>query len=175
MVDLGTNSEGNHKNAKNEPAPVFDNPSFYEITITLDSDYAANATDLAITRTIIYESSKAYLSYITQEAFTSTMAQRLISLSLDLGNDPNTAQHIELSNSFVGAISNSLENWLDSDLSSDLYYDYLSWSGGMTQTEAFSLKPPTFQTNSINANIAEGNAATASTSAAQGINDINCQ
>ncbi len=79
-----------------------------------------------------------------------------------------------MSNNFVEAIALALENWHNSALVDNDYYDYLSWSGAMLLTQAFLDISSDFQTNTINANIAEGNAANPSTSNAEGINSINC-
>jgi hypothetical protein len=174
MASLPPNSSGNLRNAETTARASTTSPGHFDITITLDSNYITNGTDLAIARTIIHESLHAYLTYITQEDFIGTMAQRLSSLSISLGNDVNQAQHIEMSNNFVEAISLALKNWHNSALANNDYYDYLSWSGAMLTTQAFLDKPASFQTNSINANSAEGNVANASTSIAQGINDSNC-
>ena len=43
-------------------------------------------------------------------------------------------------------------------ISNSVYYEYLRWSGGMTNTETFSNKPIEYKANVINANLAEGNA-----------------
>jgi len=174
MDNLGTDINGNPKNAETNPSASSSVPGNFDIVITLDTDYVSNATDLALARTIIHESLHAYLTYITQEDFISTMAIRLVSLSLSLGNDPNQAQHIEMSNNFVDAIALALENWHNSPLTNNEYYQYLSWSGSMLTTDAFLELSSTFQTNCINANFAEGSASNISTSTAKGVNDSNC-
>lgn len=174
MDNLPPDSSGNLKNAQTIPTASPTIPGNFIITITLDTNYVTNATDLSLARTIIHESLHAYLAYITQENFTSTLALRLLSLSSSLPGGLNEAQHNEMSNNFVNAIANSLESWHNSALIDNNYYNYLSWSGSMLSTQAFLEKPLTFQTNCINANNAEGSAASSSTSSAQGTNSSNC-
>ena len=73
----------------------------------------------------------------------------------------NPAQHQLMVDNFISAIANSLENWDESSIPDSNYYDYISWSGGLTSTSTFNSKPLIFRQNVINANIAEGQADTA--------------
>ena len=176
MANLEPNANGDYRNAETNPRPSTTVPGNFVITITLDTSYVSNATDLALARTILHESLHAYLTFLTQEYFVSTLAQRLTSLSLNLNNDINSAQHIEMSNNFVYAIANALQSWHNSALSNNSYYNYLAWSGDMLSTTAFQQQTENFQNNVLNANLAEGSAGPngASTSAALGNNNSNC-
>lgn len=76
---------------------------------------------------------------------------------------------------FVEAIAYSLQNWDNNSLGSLDYYKYLAWSGDMLTTPDFALLPQTFQTNVINANIAEGQAGVGNGSTSNAKGDNNCQ
>ena len=116
MVNLGGT-----KNAETNPIPDPNNIGKFIITITLDSSFVTNGTNLVIARTIIHESLHAYLTWVTQEDFLGTLALRIQRIASDLNLNTNDAQHIEMSNSFVNAISRSLENWHNSALADNLY------------------------------------------------------
>jgi len=79
-----------------------------------------------------------------------------------------------MSNQFVEEISRTLRIWDENSLDNDVYYDYLSWSGAMLSTEAFESLPSTFQTNTRNANIAEGNAGSGNASTSTALSYNNC-
>lgn len=165
--DLQPNDQGLERNAKtnfNVTTRAFD--------ITLNSNYVNNATDLAISRTIIHESLHAYIEYIYQTEVFSDLSQSLSYLLSQNNNNPNTAQHILMTQNFVQSIANSLESWDNSSLPDSNYYNYISWSGGMLSTDAFNDLPDNIQENIFNANINEGQANNPSNNNALG--DENC-
>ena len=178
IMDVFNNSNLYHLNFKTEDLGSNKNASTsFNVTtkafdITLNSNYISNGTDLAIARTIIHESTHAYISLIYYTQGFSDLRQSLDHLLIQNGNNMNSSQHILMTKQFIGGISNSLESWDNNSLSNNEYYKYLSWSGGMISTQAFNSLPLTFQQNAIQANINEGQANIIANSNAKG--DKNC-
>ena len=163
---------GNNVNASTIPS--YQGGGVFLYTITLNSSYVNNATDLAIARTIIHESVHAYLSYIYQTQPFSDISTILRYHLTQQGITTSQAQHLYMVQ-FVDAIAYSLQNWDNNSLGSLDYYRYLAWSGDMLNTPDFNQLPLIFQQNVIDANIAEGQAGpgNGSTNIAKGQN--NCQ
>lgn len=159
---------GTPRNARTLP-----DPNTMAYTITLDSSYVANATDLAIARTIIHESLHAYLSFVYNNQVFPELTNSLSHLLAQNGNNPNTSQHILMSQDFVSAMANSLAVWDNFSLLFN-YYDYLSWSGEMVQTPAFNALDSTTQGNILQANINEGQAGAGSQSNSNALGINNC-
>lgn len=141
--------------------------------ITLNEDYVSNATDLAIARTIIHESLHAYIEFIYHTQLFSDLRESLSYLLEQNGDNPNTAQHILMTQNFVDAIANSLESWDDSSLIDNSYYYFMSWSWGMIGTPAYNALNNNIQTNIINANTNEGNVSSSANSNALGTKNCN--
>lgn len=141
--------------------------------ITLNEDYVDNATDLAIARTIIHESVHAYISLIYHTQLFSELSQSLSHLLKQNGDNPNTAEHILMTQNFVDAIANSLESWDDSSLPDNSYYYFMSWSGGMVGTPAYNYLNSSIQTNIVNANTNEGQVSSSANSNALGTKNCN--
>jgi hypothetical protein len=167
------NNQGQRLNANTDTERDPNDQTIINFTITLDSDYVNNATDLSVARTIIHESLHAYISYIYQEQVFSDLSNSLRTLLSANNNDPNTAQHILMTQQFVGAISNSLESWDNSSLANHEYYNYLSWSGAMLDSPAFDDLDGNTQQAIEDANIAEGSALSPATGQSQGTNNCN--
>ncbi len=148
--------------------PTNINPITGEITLTmtLGSEYVANATTLAIARTIIHESLHAYLSYSYQEYPDAPFSTLLTSYFTNNGANTNEAQHL-LKTQFVEAMGHSLAVWDNYSLPQS-YYNSLAWSGDMQNTQAFQSLPLEQQQAAINAVIAEGQANAPATQDAQG-------
>ncbi|WP_336066512.1 hypothetical protein [Mesoflavibacter sp. CH_XMU1404-2] len=157
---IEANSNGLLSNAKTNAGFVQGSSGMFYVDIILDSTYVSNATDLAIARTVIHELVHAYILYTYQTDIFSDLSQSYSHLLAESGvdQDPNSAQHQLMVNLFINAIADSLANWDNYSISNSVYYEYLSWSGGMTNTETFSNKPIEYKANVINANLAEGNA-----------------
>lgn len=151
VEDLGLDDQGNELNARTT-IRVESGKIFFDIS--LNTNYVNSATDLSIARSLIHEALHAYISYLYQDQLFSDLKDSLDHLINQTGSTL-VAQHMLMTQQFMGAIANSLESWDDSSLSNKDYYDYLSWSGGMIATPAFSDMPSDFQQNSLNANIAE--------------------
>jgi len=151
---------GDYKNSETVSIPDPNNPGKFKTTITIDSSYITNATDLAIARTIIHESIHAYIAFIYQDDIFNDLSQAYLKLLEAAGypSDTNPAQHQIIATNFVAAIANSLADWDNNSLSDSNYYDYMSWSGGMLATSTFTNMSVAFQQNTIDANVAEGNA-----------------
>src|SRR5690606_1882270 len=96
-----------YKNASTNPKMDISNPGKFIFTITLDSSFIENATDLAIARTIIHETVHSYISYQYQEDVFSSFSQAYAKLLGSVNNNPNSAQHRIMATDFVHAISNS--------------------------------------------------------------------
>ncbi|MCM4160251.1 hypothetical protein DHB64_10155 [Antarcticibacterium sp. W02-3] len=173
VKNLPPNDDGQRVNANTDPKRDPNDQIIINFTITLDSDYISNSTDLSVARTIIHESLHAYTSYIYQEEMFSNLSNSLRTLLSANNNDPNTAQHILMTQQFVSAISNSLESWDNSSLVNHEYYNYLSWSGAMLGTTAFDDLDQNTQQAIEDANIAEGSALSPATGQAQGTNNCN--
>lgn len=90
-------------------------------------------------------------------------------------NRPECSATYLMTQQFVNNLANSLENWDDSSLSNNEYYNYMSWSGGMLATPAFEALEEAYQQAVIDANIAEGQAGSdgENTSDAQGEQNCN--
>ncbi len=155
--DLPLNSAGLEKNAQNATKNNIRTNGTVEFVITLNSSYVNNATDLALARTIIHESIHAYINFMSGTQMTSDLSIALSDL-LARGYSRNSAQHLIMSKRFVEDISAAIEKWDNSSLVDKNYYDYISWSGGMLNTTVFNSLSTDFKTNSMNANINEGNA-----------------
>ncbi len=158
-----TNPAGLSVNARTVP-DVYDpnTPDKHTFRITLNLDYIANGTNLALARTIIHESIHAYIEYMYQDQIFSDLSMALsFLLSADNAND-NSAQHQLMTEEFVQSIANSLENWDNNRLNDNNYYYYMSWSGGMLTTPAFNALDNATQGNIENANLAEGDAINSS-------------
>lgn len=175
VENLEPNAQGEIKNADTDAVRDPDNPLNINFVITLDESYVENATDLAITRSIIHESLHAYISFIYQTEMFNELSNTLRNLLDESGYEMNPAQHNLMTQRFINNIGNSLENWDNSALSNNQYYNYLSWSGGMLTTPAFEALEEAYQQAIIDANIAEGQAGPdgESTNDAQGEQNCN--
>ena len=101
------------KNAKTD-FPKYDilNRTF-SITTTINSDYLLQATELAVARTIIHESIRAYLLYQQRGNPDRDLYNSLIKFANDNGygtEDPNRLHH-EFMAQYVSAIAYSLKQW----------------------------------------------------------------
>lgn len=153
--NIPLNSQGQQPNANTEIINnITANGNVY-FNITLDSNYIINATDLSISRSIIHESLHAYISYIYQTEIFSDLSNSLRHLLSQSGDDQNSAQHMLMAEIFVDSIASALATWDENSINNSEYYNYLSWSGGMQSTPAFSNLTSAYQQNCINANIAE--------------------
>ena len=179
IMDIFNNSSKYHLNfkvgtlASNKNAHTFFNIDTRAFDITLNTSYISNATDLAIARTIIHESLHAYIKLIYHTQVLSSLHESLDYLLSQNGDNPNTAQHILMTQQFLQGIANSLESWDNSSLTKNNYYNFLSWSGGMLATPAFNQLDINTQTDIINANINEGQANTAANNNAKGNKNCN--
>lgn len=162
---------GSNLNAQTTPSGVGLN---FTYTTTLNTSFVTNATDLAIARTIIHESLHAYFEFLYQDLPFSSLSTKLRHHLSVKGVTSNSAQHL-LMVQFVEAMAYSLQNWDNNSLGSLDYYNYLAWSGDMLTTPDFALLPQTFQTNVINANIAEGQAGVGNGSTSNAKGNNNCQ
>jgi hypothetical protein len=146
--------------------PAAPNPVTGEVTYTttLDDEYIANATTLAIARTIIHESVHALLAYLYQADSQTPFIQLLENYRTHYGD--GLGEHAFMTQ-FAEAIGHSLAIW-DNHSLPQAYYNNLAWSGDMTQTEAFFALPPEQQQAIRDANIAEGQANAPATANAQG-------
>lgn len=167
------NPEGQRLNAKTLPERDPNDQAIMNFAVTLDSDYLNNATDLSIARTVIHETLHAYISFVYQDQMFSDLSNSLRSLLSKDGATPNSAQHILMTQQFVGAISSSLESWDNSSLANNEYYNYLSWSGTMLDSPAFDDLDADTQRAIEDANIAEGSALYPATGQAKGTNNCN--
>lgn len=175
VEDLEPNSQGQIKNADTDAVRDPNNPLNINFVITLDSSYVENATDLAITRSIIHESVHAYISFIYQTEMFNELSNSLRHLiDQNEGPDQNAPQHILMTQRFVNNIANSIENWDNSSLNDNEYYNYLSWSGGMLATSAFEALSEDYQQAIIDANVAEGNAGPDGEHSNQSQGEKNC-
>ena len=168
VANLPPNSQGQDRNATTNY-----NSSTKGFDVILNSDYVENATDLAISRTIIHESLHAYISLIYHTQPFSNLRQSMSYLLSTNGNNENSAQHILMTKQFLEGIAKSLETWDNSSLSNNNYYKYLSWSRGMLSTPAFNSLSTAMKNNIISANINEGQANQSANSSAQGIKNCN--
>jgi len=167
------NRRGQTVNANTTTLRNPEDPTLFNFTITLNSDFINNATDLVVARTIIHESLHAYISFIYQEQILSTLSQSLTILLQADGATPGSAQHNLMTQQFVNAISNSLESWDNSSITNNEYYNNLSWSGDMLNSPAFNSLTQNEQDKIRDANIAEGTALSIATGLAEGANNCN--
>lgn len=162
----------NNINARTTPSSNA-NGILYDIEI--NQSYLNNSTDLALARTLIHEIMHAYFLFINQNYPFSNFSQELMNLiSSNGGSTPDAHRQAMLR--FVDLMADALQNWNEQNgtfiLNSD-YYKYLSWSGDMLNTNDFNILPNSFQTNVINANVAEGQANQSSNSSALSTNNCN--
>ena len=159
VTEAGSDKNGHTTVKKQDKKFVF--------TITLDDDYARNATTLALARTLIHESMHAYLGYVLQENYLSSVALSLQEYrsrqGIKLGEHEFMTQYVE-------AVAKSLEVWDNYRLSNSYkdYYYYLAWSGDMQNSEAFNKLPESIKSKIKYANIAEGDAVNRSSNSALG-------
>lgn len=162
----------NNINARTTPSSNA-NSILYDIEI--NQSYLNNSTDLALARTLIHEIIHAYFLFINQNYPFSNFSQELMNLISSNGGSTPDAHHQAMLQ-FVDLMADALQNWNEQNgnfiLNSD-YYKYLSWSGDMLNTNDFNILPNSFQTNVINANVAEGQANQSSNSSALSINNCN--
>lgn len=154
---------GTGKNASTSVVTVSGSPA---INIIIDEEFVQNATKLAIARTIIHESLHGYLLYATATYSQSETAE-LISNYREENNVDLQVAHHEYMIQFVEAIGHSLSVWDNKQQNID-YYNKLAWSGGMLASDTFAQLSLQQRTAIINANIAEGSAASNATNNAKG-------
>jgi len=180
ILDMFNNSEGYHLEFKIEDAtkdngdernaftvPSYDsNSQEFTFTITLDDDYVANASQLALARTIIHESLHAYLGYLYQDDPFTTFMQKLNRYRTE---NSGLGEH-EFMTQFADAIGASLSSW-DNHFLDHIpnYYEALGWSGDMLNTTSFTELDEDFQDLIEKANEAEGDAVNEATNNAKGI------
>ncbi|MBE7641492.1 hypothetical protein GUB10_14220 [Salegentibacter sp. BLCTC] len=125
---LGLDSNGNQINA--QTTPYLDGWK-----INLDTDLLADATKLSIAKTIIHETTHAWINYTLQENRTSDMVTDLNLIYQRFKNQNrafNLTQH-EFMGQYVEVFSNSLSVYDNHRFSKD-YYVNLSWGGLETST-----------------------------------------
>ncbi len=115
-----------------------------EWTIVIDDEYARNATQLSIARTIIHESVHAFIGKVLETNRSANMTQALQKLYTHYKeNNPdkiaqNLTQH-EFMSQYVDAISQSLSIW-DNNKQAMSYYKKLSWAG-LESSTAYQAQP----------------------------------
>jgi hypothetical protein len=150
VAEAGIDNSGNHRNATTKKTLGVN-----EWIVTLDDDYVRNGTSLAIARTIIHESTHAFLGYVLKKNPTSDVSVSLREYYNILG-DPNMTEHTFMTQ-YIEAIGHSLSVW-DNNRLPEGYYNDLAWSGGMLSTKAFNELSSDKKISIEKANTAEGSA-----------------
>jgi len=101
--------------------------------IKIDSDLVNDGTRLFIAKTIIHESTHAFIQYILGTNRTSDLVKDLNEIH-KTRNDANLTQH-EFMSQYVDALAHSLSVW-DNHVQSIEYYKKLSW-GGLETSDAY--------------------------------------
>ena len=101
--------------------------------IKIDSDLVNDGTKLFIAKTIIHESTHAFIQYILGTNRTSDLVKDLNEIHKTL-IDANLTQH-EFMSQYVDALAHSLSVW-DNNAQSIDYYKKLSW-GGLETSDAY--------------------------------------
>lgn len=151
IEEAGTDGNGNPRNASTEKIP-----NKNEFIVTIDDDYARNASKLALARTIIHESLHALLGFTLKTNPRSDLSVLLNEYFIKF-EDRNITEHTLMSQ-YVEAIGYSLSVW-DNHRQPVSYYNDLAWSGGMLKTEIHDELSDSKKESIEKANYAEGSAA----------------